>query len=307
VLFTMSTPIPSWPGEMISVGDLELFVRTAPATVEPADRAVFVHGLGGSATNWTDLMSLLSDVVDGAALDLPGFGYSPPPADRDYSIDAHAKAVIRFIEARDRGPVHLFGNSLGGAVATRVAALRPRSVRTLTLVSPALPDLRLRFAPARILASSLPGLGPWVLGRIGLLPPERRVQATLDICYADPTRVHADRLMDAVAEVRRRDELGYADEVLLGSTRAIVNEYLRRSLWRDAKRVTAPTLLIYGRHDRLVDSRNAARAARQFRGSRVVVLPDVGHVAQLEKPEVVAREFRMLLDDVSTASARSES
>ena len=71
-----------------------------------------------------------------------GFGLSPPPDDGDYSMPAHVRAVVRLIESEGRVPVHLFGNSLGGAVATVVAARRPELVRTLTLVSPALPDFR---------------------------------------------------------------------------------------------------------------------------------------------------------------------
>src|SRR5262249_991595 len=137
----MSVPIPAWPGELVSLGDLEVFTRTAPARDSGAEQAIFVHGLAGSASNWTDLMGLLSDDFGGEALDLPGFGYSPPPPKRDYSIDAHTQSVVRLIEKRDRGPVHLFGNSLGGAIATRLAGTRPDLVRSLTLISPALPDL----------------------------------------------------------------------------------------------------------------------------------------------------------------------
>src|SRR5215467_3492618 len=143
-------PIPHWPGHLVDVPSGQIYVRCAPA-VEGAEPAVFLHGLGGSSTNWTDLMDLLSRPVRGhpaapvlacAALDLPGFGCSPPPATGDYSIDAHATAVIGFIEEQDLGPVHLIGNSMGGAVSTRVAARRPDLVSTLVLVSPALPDLR---------------------------------------------------------------------------------------------------------------------------------------------------------------------
>ena len=49
------------------------------------------------------------------ALDLPGFGFSAMPADGDYSIDGHAASVIGLIEKRGNWPVHLIGNSLGGA------------------------------------------------------------------------------------------------------------------------------------------------------------------------------------------------
>jgi pimeloyl-ACP methyl ester carboxylesterase len=199
--------------------------------------------------------------------------------------------------------VHLFGNSLGGAVATRVAGRRPDLVRTLTLVSPALPDLRPRYGPSRILAVSVPGLGPWAMRRQATLPPERRVQASLDMTFADPTRVAPERLMEMVAEVRRRDVLDHTMPAVLGSARGVITEFLLRgpgSLWRDAARVTAATLLLYGREDRIVDPRMAARAGRVFRHARVVTLPDVGHVAQMEKPQVVAREFRALLADLPT-------
>jgi pimeloyl-ACP methyl ester carboxylesterase len=293
----MSAPIPAWPGELISLGDIEVFTRTAPARDADVEPALFVHGLAGSASNWTDLMGLLSDDFACDALDLPGFGYSPPPPTRDYSIDAHTHSVVRLIEKRARGPVHLFGNSLGGAIATRLAGTRPDLVRTLTLISPALPDLRPRYGPARILAATMPGFGPWAVRRFALLSAEQRVQGTLDMCFADPTGVHPDRLMEFVEDVRRRDGLPHNAEALIASSRAIVNAYVRRSLWRYAARVTAPTLLIYGRQDRLVDPRMAARAGRVFKHARVLVLPYVGHVAQMERPEVVAREFRAMLED----------
>ena len=59
-------PIPVWPGEFVSLGDTQVYVRTAPATgasttdANPAEQVVCVHGFGGSANNWTDLMALLS-------------------------------------------------------------------------------------------------------------------------------------------------------------------------------------------------------------------------------------------------------
>ncbi len=98
-----------------------------------------MHGLGGSSKNWTDLAYLLAGRLDAEALDLPGFGHSGPAP--NYTIAALADRVIRWIEYSGRGPVHLFGNSLGGAVSVRVAGLRPDLVRTLTLISPAMPFL----------------------------------------------------------------------------------------------------------------------------------------------------------------------
>jgi pimeloyl-ACP methyl ester carboxylesterase len=306
----MTDPITPWPGELVSVGTGaragEVFVRTAPAA-EGAEPALFVHGLGGSATNWTDLMDLLRKPAPGdpgdpglacEALDLPGFGFSPVPADGDYSIDAMAAVVCDLIEKRGNWPVHLTGNSLGGAVCVRAAARRPDLVRTLTLISPALPDLRPRLLPSRLILLCAPGLGPWLLNRVQRLPAEGRATVAIRDVYADPGLAHPMRVAEEVAEIVRRDELGYAGAVLLAATRGLVGEYMRRgprSLWRDAARVTAPTLVIHGSHDRLVRPAMGAFAARAFRGARVVVLSRTGHVAMMERPGLVANEMRTLL------------
>src|SRR5690349_9670862 len=142
----------------VELPGITLSVRSRPPAREGLPSAFYIHGLGGSSLNWSALMPLLDDVVDSEAVDLPGFGDSPPPDDGDYSVTGHARAVIRHLDAAGSGPVHLFGNSLGGAVATRVAAVRPDLVRTLTLVSPALPEIRAQRTawPTALLA--LPGV-----------------------------------------------------------------------------------------------------------------------------------------------------
>ncbi|MFF5111761.1 alpha/beta fold hydrolase [Streptosporangium sp. NPDC000509] len=292
----MNNPIPIWPGEMIDLGEQRVHVRSTPRG--PSETAVYVHGLAGSATNWTDLMDELSETVTGHALDLPGAGYSPAPPGADYSVDAHARTVAALIERLSNAPVHLFGNSLGGAVSVRVAATRPDLVRSLTLISPALPDLLPRYAPARVALSTVPRIGEWAASRLTLLPAERRLGATLALCYADTGRIHPDRLREAAEELRRRDGLPYAVEAMINSARGIVAEYFRRgetNLWRQAAQVSAPTLVVHGRHDRLVNPRMAARAVRTFPRVRLVLLPDAGHVAQMEFPERVAREARLLI------------
>jgi pimeloyl-ACP methyl ester carboxylesterase len=291
--------LPAWPG---SVED-GLYIRRAPgAGTEPA---LFVHGLGGAATNWTDLMGLLADTVDGEALDLPGFGRSDPPRSSSYRLRTHVDAVVGRLERR--GPAHLFGNSLGGAVSTRVAALRPDLVRTLTLVSPALPSLRrTRGSDPRLPLMLLPGLAQLGARQLAKRSPERRARDVLTLCYADPSLVPQQRFDEAVEEVRRRSTLAHADDAFTASLRGLVGSYLERgasSLWRQAARVQAPTLLVWGDRDRLVDVALAPRAAAAFRDSRLLVLPGVGHVAQLERPEVVARAFLGMREELAERTA----
>ena len=92
----------AWPAERVRLSDRTLSVRSAPPTAPNAEPAVLVHGLGGSALNWTDLMGLLADRLDSRAPDLSGFGESPPPDDGDYSMAAHARSVVALIEADGR-------------------------------------------------------------------------------------------------------------------------------------------------------------------------------------------------------------
>src|SRR5687768_1378626 len=92
----------------VGLPGITLTIRSRPPAREGLPPALYVHGLGGSSQNWSALMPLLDGLVDSEAVDLPGFGDSPPPDDGDYSVTGHARAVIRYLDAADRGPVHLF-------------------------------------------------------------------------------------------------------------------------------------------------------------------------------------------------------
>ncbi|MEU3604316.1 alpha/beta hydrolase [Streptomyces sp. NPDC035033] len=284
----------------VALPGLTLTVRSRPGGRPGLPPALYVHGLGGSSQNWSALMPLLADLVDGEAVDLPGFGDSPPPDDGNYSVTGHARAVIRLLDAADRGPVHLFGNSMGGAVATRVAAVRPDLVRTLTLVSPALPELRAQRSawPTALLA--VPGVAGLFARLSRDWTAEQRVRGVLSLCYGDPAQVTEEGFRHAVEEMERRLELPYFWDAMARSSRGIVDAYTlggQHGLWRQAERVLAPTLLIYGGRDRLVSYRMARRAAASFRGSRLLSLPDAGHVAMMEYPETVAAAARELIAD----------
>lgn len=292
----------------VALPGLSMTVRSRPPTRPGLPRALYVHGLGGSSQNWSDLMPLLADMVDGEAVDLPGFGDSPPPEDRNYSITGHARAVIRLLDARGSGPVHLFGNSMGGAVATRIAAARPDLVRSLTLVSPALPELRVQrnAVPTALLA--LPG----VAGLFGRMTrewtAEQRTRGVMALCYGDPGRVSEEALRHAVEEIERRQGLPYFWEAMTRSARGIVDAYTlggQQGLWRQAERVLAPTLLVYGGRDQLVSYRMARKATVAFRDSRLLTLPDAGHVAMMEYPEAVAEAARGLIQESERATGET--
>ena len=141
-------------------------------------------------------------------------------------------------------------------------------------------------------------LGQGLYRRLAQVPAERQVQGMVALNYGDASRFSAQRRTEAVAEVRRRLDLPYAGEALSGAARGLLKSFLDPGpdgLWSAARRISCPTLVIYGGRDRLVDARRSRRAARVMRHARVVTLPTVGHVAQMEDPHLVARFVRPLV------------
>jgi pimeloyl-ACP methyl ester carboxylesterase len=320
----VTDPVPHWPGRMVTLpGGERVWLAETPAAKR--ELVLCVHGMSGAATNWTDFMAELAPDFDCVALDLPGSGFSPPPkTNAGYSVGAMAGTVIRLIEflgstsdhgATDRGSAnrgrsaHLVGNSMGGAVSVRVAARRPDLVKTLTLVSPAMPDLKVRRAAAHFPALALPFVGERLVRQwVTRYPVENRVAGVYATCLYDPACVHPDRFALEVEALRRRDALPYDVASLVGASRTLVAETLRPypfSLWRAAERVAAPSLVLFGSHDRLVNPRLAARATRAFRHARVTVVPETGHIGQMEHPDLVAALFREMVEETRTPAAEA--
>lgn len=243
-------------------------------------------------------MDLMRAQVDGWAPDLGGFGASPPPRDGDMSPSGYAGNLAEFIEQElPAEPVHVLGNSMGGAVALQLAARRPDLVRSLTLISPALPALRTTRGNAHLPVIAVPGVGERLIPRYASIAAEARVKATIDACFADPTRLPEQRMAEAIAETKARDEYPYAAEAFLRALRGLLKTFMDASgdrPWKLAERVKCPTLVVYGRKDPLIDTRAAHRVTGHFADCRVMVLPDCGHVAQMEHPELVYQAWQRL-------------
>jgi pimeloyl-ACP methyl ester carboxylesterase len=283
---------PPWPAAFEEVGTARLHVRRTPGP--DGVPAVYVHGLGGSSTNWTDLAALLAPVAGGTAPDLPGFGYSEPEKGFDFTLQAHADVVAKHIEAVG-APVHLFGNSMGGAIALLVAARKPELVKTLTLISPAVPDRRpdpRRLSDPRMALAYLPLVGARVRAQLAALGPRERAAQVINLCFADPSRFPESRLDELTEEHGARAGFAWAAPALARSTFAIFRAWStlgKASLWSVAPRVQAPTLVVWGREDRVISVKRAVRTARAIPRARLLVLPRTGHVAQMERPVVVAK------------------
>ncbi|MEU6643676.1 alpha/beta fold hydrolase [Saccharomonospora sp. NPDC046836] len=308
-----SSPLPPldarqspWSGRVERVGDLDLYVRRTPGAKDAT--VVYVHGLGGSSTNWTDLAALLAPQASGAALDLPGFGFSEPMNGFTFSLTSHADVVARFLESEDGGPVHLVGNSMGGAIALLLAANRPELVRTLTLISPAMPDRRpdpRRLSDPRMVLAYLPLVGRRVRRQLAEMGPKERAEQVIRLCFAEPSAFPVHRLEELAAEHSARAEFEWANLALARSTFEIFRAWFAggaRSLWSVAPRVDMPALVVWGTHDKVISVRKAARTAQLMPRARLLVLPKTGHVAQMERPVTVARAMLGMWESVEAGT-----
>ncbi len=298
---------PPWPDHIHRSDGVALNVRRTPGP-ERGELAVYLHGLGGSSTNFTDLAGLVGARLPGMALDLPGFGRSVPPEGFDYAPDSYAEVIATFLAGLGGGPVHLVGNSMGGVVALLLAARHAQLVRTLTLIAPAMPDLRIdprRTSDPRLALTLLPVIGSWVRRILIEVPPEEQVERILRLCFADPSTVGSVRRAEAVQECSERAALAWAAAALRLSLQQLTRSWLlprSRSLWTVAAQVTAPTLVVWGTADKLVSVRKAPRTAAALPRGRLLLLPRTGHVPQIERPTSVARAILGMIDAVDRAA-----
>jgi pimeloyl-ACP methyl ester carboxylesterase len=236
---------------------------------------LLVHGIGGSWRNWEPCLETLATAGRRVlAIDLPGFGKSPPLIGRT-DVAALAAAVARFVGRR---PIDVAGNSLGGAIgfelarlgrASRVVAISPIGAGTTAERAYAHAVL----AGERLVArAALPIIGPLVAP-----PVVRRVLGVFLV--GDGARVPAGAGAEAVRGLARAPAFWAA---------------VRPVCWHRIERpdeITVPVRLLWGSRDRLHPPWQGRRLAAALPDARLELLSGLGHVPMLEDGPRVARRI----------------
>src|SRR5215207_1468054 len=245
---------------------------------------VFIHGLAGSWVNWLENLPAFMGEHRVVAMDLPGFGHSPMPAEK-ISIPGYGRFVDALLEELGVGAACVVGNSMGGFIGAELSIQFPARVERLVLVSAA--GLTIEYQrDERILAMlkrlerTLAVYGGWLATRSGPLVRRPRSRQALMKVVAE----HADLLpAPLVAEqIKGSGKPGFIDAL-----DALTDYPIRERL----PEIACPTLIVWGEDDRLVPVRDADEFERLIPDSRKVVFPDTGHVAMFERP----RAFNELL------------
>lgn len=254
---------------------------------------VLLHGLGSSRRAWAPVMPALAAHFEVVAIDLPGFGDSPPlPTDVEPTPRALASAVADTLdELRLAGPPHVAGNSLGGWVALELAAIRP--LASLTLLSPAglwrdaAPRYsRMSLVLSRWLAchadSLLLRLVRHRLGRV----------IVLGQTHGKPGRLSADYARGAIRAMR--DARSFEATLRASSARRYTSLTLGG----------IPVTLAFGSRDRLLLAHQSRILDELPAGVAVRGLPGCGHVPMADDPLAITHLIRSTAGRAPTASKR---
>ena len=261
-----------------------------------APTVVLVHGLGGSHLNWCLLAPHLKEHAHVVAVDLAGFGLTHPEGRRT-TVAANARLLDRFLREVVGTPVVLVGNSMGGMISILHTAANPDTVSALALVDPALP-LVFGVRPDPLVMSTfflyaLPGVGERVLAkaRAGQTPREQ-VKRVMNLVCADSKVVPEELILASMSLVEQRAEVPGLDEAFLAAAKSLVVVNARRGgYWRAMANIEVPVFLMSGDQDRLVPIGSAKATAARFPHWRFDVFEGIGHVPQIEIPEVVAERL----------------
>ena len=290
------TPPPSEPVEGSRTVDLDgpvHYVEHEPTGDVVGPPVVCVHGLGGSHANWHDLGPLLAARHRVYAIDLAGHGRTPR-AGRSASVVANRALLDRFLDEVVGEPAVLLGNSMGGTISLLEAAEAPHRVADLVLIGPAAPRVRTELpdlAVARQAALfAVPGVAQRVLSRrLERLGAEGVVREQMRLTTADISRVSEQMRQVAVELVASRAAGPDAEAAFLEAARSLVALLARGNAYRETVvAVRQRALVVHGELDRLVPLSCSQMLVEQRPDWQLEVLDGVGHVPQIEVPELTA-------------------
>ena len=249
---------------------------------------VLLHGIGRSHEDWAEVLPELARSYRVHAVDLPGFGGSRRLPERS-TLPGLADALATFLdEVRIEEPVHLMGNSLGGATAMQLATLRPDAVASLTLVDSA-GFGRDCWVILRLLTQ--PVTHPFILnkGRFSAAVTVRSIVA--DRTAWTRERVDATQLL-----TRSPDYRPVFGELIdyLGQWGGIRTQW-RADLLDGMRRLDVPVLVLWGDRDMVLPHRHFANARDAFPEAETHVFIGAGHMPQIERPGEFLRVTRRFL------------
>jgi len=247
--------------ETITVGGVDVHMWIGGQ----GDPLLVLHGAGGNR-GFTRWMRQVAERYTVWAPTNPGFGRS---ADAEWmdGIDDLARFHLWFIDAAGLGRPHVLGHSIGGWTAAEMATMSPGSIDRLVLVAPV-------------------GLKPEtgeILDVFFYSPPQLR-----DLTVHDPQTI--PEWEELFGRAPTAAELEIVERNREMTARLTWKPYMHNlRLPRFLPRVTNPTLIVWGREDRIVPVRCGEQYRRLLPNATLTVFDKCGHLPPIEHPDAFAR------------------
>ncbi len=244
---------------------------------EKGSAVVLVHGLGGFIENWVHNIDALAQRHRVYAMDLVGFGRSDKtPLTRDLNV--LVRFINDFIGTLGIEKASLVGNSLGGGLVLAFALEYPEKVEKLVLIGNAGMG---RGVIRGVIFCSLP-----FIGELLVRPSFKRVAGLWQKIVNDSSLITPE-LVDLTYRLIAQPG---AREALLAALRAGINLFgqrdkLTRQILARLNTLKAPTLVIWGRQDRIIPVAHARIAVAKIPGARLELFDRCGHMPMFEYPE----------------------
>jgi pimeloyl-ACP methyl ester carboxylesterase len=251
---------------------------------------VLLHGIGHRWQAWRPVLDRLAERHDVVAVDLPGYGLSPPlPDGIGHDLGGSMRMLGMIFQELGMARPHVAGNSLGGLISVEAASRG--MVASATALSPAgfWTNLGKARALAMLRAMRVGALAPTPAHEL-LLGNARLRAATLSTLYAHPERIDRISVADDMAALRGSTSFNL--------TMRAGREY---SGWQGSP-PAVPVTIAWGEKDRILPPRQAQRAAQLLPDAHHVMLPHCGHVPMSDDPDLVAK---VILDTCARAEPAS--
>ncbi|TYC97992.1 alpha/beta fold hydrolase [Arthrobacter echini] len=259
---------------------------------------LLLHGIGRSLEDWEGLYERLAPDHRVISVDLPGFGLSERTEGK-YSMETLARFVLAVLDTLgEHRPLHVVGNSLGGAVALKISALAPERVRSLVLANSA------GFGREVTIALRLLAVRP--VGRFLMRDKSRKAAyRTERALFYDKVFVTEERL-DHAQEVGRNpvyDDVMLAVAGHLGTFGGVRRRW-RTELLRRVAAQRKPTLVIWGDEDRVLPASHLEHARAAFPHAEFHLFEKCGHMPQIEREEEFDALVRHFVAGADASAAR---
>ena len=240
------------------------------------ETVLLLHGFGGVKEMWFEFAQFLIPSYRVIILDLPGHGKSTKIIESSYTIEKQAERIEQFVNSLELSKFHIAGNSMGGTISGEYAVNYPDRLLSLGL-----------FDTGGVLSNEMSEFVSILMseGKNILIAKNREeYDKVLEFVFFKIPSWSQERIDGSF-------EKSIADPELKEKIFEDITSGYQIPLQFNLNKINAPTLILWGDKDRVLDVSCANILEKGISNSKTVIMKDMGHCPQMERPEETANHY----------------